>query len=60
MAEILRLDGNVRDACALHMMMLEQVDAARPSSTSSISTSTIFRFVFSRQSIPFVTTLHGG
>ena len=56
----LRLDGAVRDPNALHMMMLEQV--YRRSSDFDILHCHLDYYpfsLFSRQSTPFVTTLHG-
>jgi glycosyltransferase involved in cell wall biosynthesis len=56
----LRLDGNVRDACALHMMMLEQVRRRAAEFDLLHFHLDYFPFsLFSRQSTPFVTTLHG-
>ena len=56
----LRLDGSVRDPNALHMLMLERV-------RRRVSDFDVLHFhmdyypfsLFSRQSTPFVTTLHG-
>jgi glycosyltransferase involved in cell wall biosynthesis len=56
----LRLDGAVRDACALHMMMLEHV--RRQSADFDILHFHLDYYPFSlfaRQPTPFVTTLHG-
>jgi glycosyltransferase involved in cell wall biosynthesis len=56
----LRLDGAVRDPCALHMMMLEQV--RRQSADFDVLHFHLDYYpfsLFSRQSTPFVTTLHG-
>jgi glycosyltransferase involved in cell wall biosynthesis len=56
----LRLDGAVRDPCALHMMMLEQV--RRRSADFDVLHFHLDYYpfsLFSRQSTPFVTTLHG-
>jgi glycosyltransferase involved in cell wall biosynthesis len=56
----LRLDGNVRDPCALHMMMLEQVHW-RASEFDALHFHLDYYpwSLFSRQATPFVTTLHG-
>ena len=56
----LRLDGTVRDPNALHMMMIEQV--YRRSDEFDLMHFHLDYFPFSlmsRQSTPFVTTLHG-
>jgi glycosyltransferase involved in cell wall biosynthesis len=56
----LRLDGAVRDPCALHMMMLEQV--RRRASDFDVIHFHLDYYpfsLFSRQPTPFVTTLHG-
>ena len=56
----LRLDGSVRDPNALHMMMLEQV--ARRADEFDVLHFHLDYYpfsLFSRQSTPFVTTLHG-
>src|SRR5882757_7530763 len=56
----LRLDGSVRDACALHMMMLEQV--RRRASDFDVLHFHLDYYpfsLFSRQPTPFLTTLHG-
>jgi glycosyltransferase involved in cell wall biosynthesis len=56
----LRLDGAVRDPNALHMMMLERV--YRSASDFDILHCHLDYYpfsLFSRQSTPFVTTLHG-
>ena len=56
----LRLDGAVRDPNALHMMMLERV--YRSASEFDILHCHLDYYpfsLFSRQSTPFVTTLHG-
>jgi glycosyltransferase involved in cell wall biosynthesis len=56
----LRLDGNVRDACALHMMMLEQVRRRAAEFDLLHFHLDYYPFsLFARQSTPFVTTLHG-
>jgi glycosyltransferase involved in cell wall biosynthesis len=56
----LRLDGAVRDACALHMMMLEQVRRRATDFDFLHFHLDYYPFsLFSRQSTPFVTTLHG-
>ena len=56
----LRLDGNVRDACALHMMMLEQVRRRVAEFDFLHFHLDYYPFsLFARQSTPFVTTLHG-
>jgi glycosyltransferase involved in cell wall biosynthesis len=56
----LRLDGNVRDACALHMMMLEQVRRQVAEFDFLHFHLDYYPFsLFARQSTPFVTTLHG-
>ena len=56
-----RLDGSVRDPNALHMSMIEQVAQTGEGIRSNcISISIIIPFpVMSRQSTPFLTTLHG-
>ena len=56
----LRLDGSVRDPCALHMMMLEQV--RRQAADFDFLHFHLDYYPFSlvcRQPTPFVTTLHG-
>src|SRR5580693_3880451 len=56
----LRLDGTVRDPNALHMMMIEQV--YRRSNEFDLMHFHLDYFPFSlmsRQSTPFITTLHG-
>jgi glycosyltransferase involved in cell wall biosynthesis len=56
----LRLDGAVRDPNALHMMMLERV--YRSASDFDVLHCHLYYYpfsLFSRQSTPFVTTLHG-
>jgi glycosyltransferase involved in cell wall biosynthesis len=56
----LRLDGNVRDPCALHMMMLEQVHwRASEFDVLHFHLDYYPWSLFSRQATPFVTTLHG-
>jgi glycosyltransferase involved in cell wall biosynthesis len=56
----LRLDGAVRDACALHMMMLEHVRRRAADFDFLHFHLDYYPFsLFSRQSTPFVTTLHG-
>jgi glycosyltransferase involved in cell wall biosynthesis len=56
----LRLDGSVRDACALHMMMLEQVRRRAADFDLLHFHLDYYPFsLFSRQPTPFVTTLHG-
>jgi glycosyltransferase involved in cell wall biosynthesis len=56
----LRLDGNVRDACALHMMMLEQVRRRTAEFDFLHFHLDYYPFsLFARQSTAFVTTLHG-
>jgi glycosyltransferase involved in cell wall biosynthesis len=56
----LRLDGEVRDACALHMMMLEEVRRRAADFDLIHFHLDYFPFsLFSRQPTPFVTTLHG-
>jgi glycosyltransferase involved in cell wall biosynthesis len=56
----LRLDGNVRDPCALHMMMLEQVHWRASEFDVLHFHLDYYPFsLFSRQPTPFVTTLHG-
>jgi glycosyltransferase involved in cell wall biosynthesis len=56
----LRLDGSVRDANALHMMMIEKV--CRRASDFDILHFHLDYYPFSlmsRQPVPFITTLHG-
>ncbi len=56
----LRLDGTVRDPCALHMMMIEQV--YRRADQFDVMHFHLDYYAFSlmsRQSTPFITTLHG-
>src|ERR1700685_4463052 len=56
----LRLDGSVRDANALHMLMLERVRQRRGDFDFLHFHLDYYPFsLFSRQSTPFVTTLHG-
>ena len=56
----LRLDGSVRDANALHMLMLERVRQRRGDFDLLHFHLDYYPFsLFSRQSTPFVTTLHG-
>src|SRR5712672_1102614 len=56
----LRLDGAIRDANALHMMMLEQVRRQAHDFDVLHFHLDYYPFsLFSRQSTPFVTTLHG-
>jgi glycosyltransferase involved in cell wall biosynthesis len=56
----LRLDGSVRDPCALHMMMLEQVRRRAAEFDFLHFHLDYYPFsLFCRQSTPFVTTLHG-
>ena len=56
----LRLDGAVRDPNALHMMMLEQVYQRADEFDFLHFHLDYYPFsLFSRQSTPFVTTLHG-
>src|SRR5437588_3026463 len=56
----LRLDGAVRDACALHMMMLEQVRRRAFDFDFIHFHLDYYPFsLFSRQPTSFVTTLHG-
>jgi glycosyltransferase involved in cell wall biosynthesis len=56
----LRLDGSVRDANALHMMMLEQVRRRAADYDVLHFHLDYYPFsLFTRQSTPFVTTLHG-
>jgi glycosyltransferase involved in cell wall biosynthesis len=56
----LRLDGSVRDANALHMLMLERVRQRRSDFDFLHFHLDYYPFsLFSRQSTPFVTTLHG-
>jgi glycosyltransferase involved in cell wall biosynthesis len=56
----LRLDGTVRDANALHMMMIEQVHGRSNEFDLMHFHLDYFPFsLMSRQPTPFVTTLHG-
>src|SRR5476649_1682935 len=56
----LRLDGSVRDPNALHMAMLEQVrQRAREFAVLHFHLDYYPFSLFSRQSTPYVTTLHG-
>jgi glycosyltransferase involved in cell wall biosynthesis len=56
----LRLDGSVRDPNALHMTMLEQVRQRASEFDFLHFHLDYYPFsIFSRQSVPFVTTLHG-
>jgi glycosyltransferase involved in cell wall biosynthesis len=56
----LRLDGAVRDANALHLAMLERVRRQAPDFDFLHFHLDYYPFsVFSRQSTPFLTTLHG-
>src|SRR5205085_1606802 len=56
----LRLDGSVRDPNALHMLMLERVYQSAPDFDFIHFHLDYYPFsLFSRQSTPFVTTLHG-
>ncbi|HLG81006.1 MAG TPA: glycosyltransferase family 4 protein [Bradyrhizobium sp.] len=56
----LRLDGSVRDPNALHMLMLEHVRQRRGDFDFLHFHLDYYPFsLFSRQSTPFVTTLHG-
>jgi glycosyltransferase involved in cell wall biosynthesis len=56
----LRLDGAIRDANALHMMMLERVRQQAPDFDFLHFHLDYYPFsLFSRQPTPFVTTLHG-
>src|SRR5919108_291450 len=56
----LRLDGSIRDPNALHMMMLERVRQRAADFDFLHFHLDYYPFsLFSRQSIPFVTTLHG-
>jgi glycosyltransferase involved in cell wall biosynthesis len=56
----LRLDGSIRDANALHMTMLEQVRRRADEFDFLHFHLDYYPFsLFSRQSTPFVTTLHG-
>ncbi len=56
----LRLDGTVRDPNALHMMMIEQVHERADEFDLLHFHLDYYPFsLFSRQNIPFITTLHG-
>jgi glycosyltransferase involved in cell wall biosynthesis len=56
----LRLDGAVRDACALHIMMLERVRQRAADFDFIHFHLDYYPFsLFCRQPTPFVTTLHG-
>src|SRR5258708_15013011 len=56
----LRLDGRVRDPVALHLLMLERVrQRARDFDLLHFHLDYYPFSLFSRQSTPFVTTLHG-
>jgi glycosyltransferase involved in cell wall biosynthesis len=56
----LRLDGAVRDPCALHMMVLERVRQRASEFDFLHFHLDYYPFsLFSRQTTPFVTTLHG-
>jgi glycosyltransferase involved in cell wall biosynthesis len=56
----LRLDGSVRDPNALHMMMLERVRQRAEDFDFLHFHLDYYPFsLFSRQNVPFVTTLHG-
>jgi glycosyltransferase involved in cell wall biosynthesis len=56
----LRLDGSVRDANALHLAMLESVRRQAPDFDFLHFHLDYYPFsLFSRQSTPFLTTLHG-
>jgi glycosyltransferase involved in cell wall biosynthesis len=56
----LRLDGAVRDPCALHIMMLEQVRRRAADFDMLHFHLDYYPFsLFCRQAAPFVTTLHG-
>jgi glycosyltransferase involved in cell wall biosynthesis len=56
----LRLDGAIRDANALHMTMLERVRRQAPDFDLLHFHLDYYPFsLFSRQPVPFVTTLHG-
>jgi glycosyltransferase involved in cell wall biosynthesis len=56
----LRLDGAIRDANALHMTMLERVRRQAPDFDLLHFHLDYYPFsLFSRQSVPFITTLHG-
>lgn len=56
----LRLDGSVRDPCALHMMMLEKVRRRANEFDFLHFHLDYYPFsLFSRHTTPFLTTLHG-
>ncbi len=56
----LRIDGRVRDPCALHMMMLEHVRRRAPDFDVLHFHLDYYPFsLFCRQPTPFLTTLHG-
>ncbi len=56
----LRLDGRVRDPFALHLLMLERVrQRAREFDLLHFHLDYYPFSIFSRQSVPFITTLHG-
>src|SRR6267142_1599147 len=56
----LRLDGSIRDPIALHMLMLERVRRRAAEFDILHFHLDYYPFsLFSRQSTPFVTTLHG-
>jgi glycosyltransferase involved in cell wall biosynthesis len=56
----LRLDGSIRDPIALHMMMLERVRRRAPEFDLLHFHLDYYPFsLFSRQTTPFLTTLHG-
>jgi glycosyltransferase involved in cell wall biosynthesis len=56
----LRLDGAIRDANALHVTMLERVRRQAPDFDLLHFHLDYYPFsLFSRQSVPFITTLHG-
>lgn len=56
----LRLDGAIRDANALHLAMLERVRRQAPDFDLLHFHLDYYPFsLFSRQSVPFITTLHG-
>jgi len=58
--QALRLDGRVRDPVALHMVMMERVrQRARDFDLLHFHLDYYPFSLFSRQSVPFVTTLHG-
>jgi len=56
----LRLDGSIRDPNALHMVMLERVFQLSPDFDLLHFHLDYYPFsLFTRQAIPFITTLHG-